>query len=146
MTPLVDVIFAQPWISHERGEGPGGQKRYSIWDVYPHADLITYPSTYEGFGNAFLEAICFRKPIFCDRYAIYRTEIEPCGVRAITMDGYLTDEVVEQVRRVLTDEDFREQLVETNYQVGCRFFSFEHVESELRSILNQPQVCQRFVR
>ena len=107
---------------------------------------MRYPSTYEGFGNAFLEAIYYRKPVFCNRYAIYRTDIEPCGVRAITMDGYLTDEVVEQVRRVLTDKDSREQLVESNYQVGCRFFSFERVESELLSILNQPQVCQCFVR
>ena len=52
--------------------GAGG---YSLWDVYPHADFITYPSLYEGFGNAFLEAIYFKKthagqPV-CDFYKGY---------------------------------------------------------------------------
>ena len=36
---------------------------YTLRDVYPHADFITYPSLYEGFGNAFLEAIYFKKPL-----------------------------------------------------------------------------------
>lgn len=31
--------------------------KYSLWDVYSYADFITYPSLYEGFGNAFLEAV-----------------------------------------------------------------------------------------
>ena len=30
-------------------------KIYSLWDAYIHADLVTYPSLYEGFGNALLE-------------------------------------------------------------------------------------------
>ena len=38
-----------------------GHKNYSIWDAYPHANLITYPSIYEGFGNALLESIYFRR-------------------------------------------------------------------------------------
>jgi hypothetical protein len=29
----------------------------TLWDVYPHSDFVTYPSLYEGFGNAFLEAV-----------------------------------------------------------------------------------------
>ena len=39
------------------------QKVYTLFDIYPHADLVTYPSYYEGFGNAFLEAVYFRKPV-----------------------------------------------------------------------------------
>jgi hypothetical protein len=40
-----------------------GQKVYTLWDLYPHAALVTYPSLYEGFGNAFLEAVYFRVPL-----------------------------------------------------------------------------------
>ena len=36
-----------------------GRKVYTLWDLYHHADFVTYPSTYEGFGNALLEAIYF---------------------------------------------------------------------------------------
>jgi hypothetical protein len=81
--------------------GPDGQKVYSAWDAYQQADLITYPSTYEGFGNAFLEAVYYQRPLLCNRYAIYRTDIEPCGFRVCLMEGFLTDDVVDEVRYVL---------------------------------------------
>ena len=43
-----------------------------------------YPSTYEGFGNAFLESVDYRKPGLCNLYAICRTEIEPLGFEEIS--------------------------------------------------------------
>ena len=122
-------------LAGERGISPDGQKHYAIWDVYPHADLIAYPSTYEGFGNAFLEAVYYRKPIFCNRYTIFRTDIEPYGFDCIVMDGYLTDDVVDRVRHVLTDEARRRTMVEHNYKQAERFFSFERVEQELALML-----------
>ena len=82
----VEVIFAAPWIADRRGTAPDGRRQYTVADAYRQADLISYPSTYEGFGNAFLEAIYHRKPIVCNKYAIYRTDIEPCGLWTI-FDG-----------------------------------------------------------
>lgn len=134
----VEIIFAEPWIASERGTAVDGRKQYTIWDAYHHADLITYPSTYEGFGNAFLEAIYYKKPILCNLYAIYRTEIEPLGFEEILIDGFLTDDVVEQVRRVLTDKAHRERMAEHNYRVAHQFFSYDRVETELRAILAKP--------
>jgi glycosyltransferase involved in cell wall biosynthesis len=137
----VEIIFAEQYISDQRGQAPDGSKQYAIWDVYPHADLVAYPSTFEGFGNAFLEAVYFRKPIFCNRYTIFRTDIEPCGFQAIVMEGFLTDEVVSQVRRVLADREFREEMVEQNYRAARKYYSYERVEQELRSILERPRPC-----
>ncbi len=131
----VDLIFAAPWIGAQRTTGHEGCSQYAIWDVYPQADLVAYPSTYEGFGNAFLEAIYYRKPIFCNRYSIFRTEIEPFGFRAIVMDGFLTEDVLNEVRRVLRDEEYRQEMVEHNYQLARQHFSFERLELGLRSIL-----------
>jgi len=48
-----------------------GKKIYTIGDIYQCADLVTYPSGYEGFGNAVLEAIYFKKPVVVNRYSIY---------------------------------------------------------------------------
>ena len=137
----VEVIFADQWVFHSRGTGPDGRKRYTVEDAYQHADFVTYPSTYEGFGNAFLEAIHYRKPILCNRYAIYRTDIEPCGFDVILMDGFLTDETVEQVRHVLTDEEYRRRMVDHNYEAASRFFSYRRVEDELLAILAKPTVA-----
>jgi glycosyltransferase involved in cell wall biosynthesis len=50
---------------------PDAPDRPSLWELYAHADFITYPSLYEGFGNAFLEAVYFKKPLLINRYAIF---------------------------------------------------------------------------
>jgi len=139
----VEVIFAQRWIGDCRGTAEDGRKCYSVWDAYREADLVTYPSTYEGFGNAFLEAIYHRKPIFCNRYAIYRTDIEPFGFQAAVMNGFVTDDVVAEVRRVLDDDDYRQSMVEHNFEVAATYFSYDRVESELRSILSEPRQTAR---
>jgi glycosyltransferase involved in cell wall biosynthesis len=135
----VELIFANQWICHRRRTAADGKKCYTIWDSYPHADLVAYPSTYEGFGNAFLEAIYYKKPIFCNRYAIYRTDIEPYGFKAVVMDGFITDDILEEVRRVLTDDDYRQEMVDHNYQIAKRHFSYVRLENELRAILSSPQ-------
>ena len=137
----VEVIFAEHWVAHERGTGPDGHRIYTVDDVYQQADIVTYPSTYEGFGNAFLEAVYFRKPILCNRYSIYQTDIEPCGFRTILMDGFLTDEVVEDVRRVVSDAGYREDMISHNFEVGRRFFSHARVETELHALLAKPRIA-----
>jgi glycosyltransferase involved in cell wall biosynthesis len=134
----VPVIFADSWISHQRVDGANGSKRYTIDDAYHQADLVTYPSTYEGFGNAFLEAVYFRKPILCNRYGIYRTDIEPCGFRVILMDQFLTEDVIAQARRVLSDTEYAREMAEHNYDVGRRFFSYRRVRDELQALLSGP--------
>jgi glycosyltransferase involved in cell wall biosynthesis len=141
----VDVISADAWISDQRGTAPDGRKLFTIHDVYPQADVVAYPSTYEGFGNAFLEAIYYKCPIVCNRYAIYRSDIEPCGVRPILFDGFPTDETVEEIHRVLEDPQYREEMVGHNYEVASRFFSYEVVEDELRLMMRRPQNIYRLL-
>ena len=137
----VKVIFAEPWISDKRGTSPEGRKQYTAWDAYQQSDFVAYPSSYEGFGNAFLEAIYYKKPLLCNRYGIYRTDIEPCGFQVVLMDGFLTDNVVNEVRRVLLDEESRRQMVDHNYETAAQFFSYHRVEQELRAILAKPTVA-----
>ena len=132
----VSVILAAPWIANERGTTPDGRHLYTVADAYRQADFVTYASTYEGFGNAFLESVYYQKPIMCNRYSIYRTDIEPCGFDTILMDGFLTSKVVDQVRLVLRDEDRRRRMVEQNYAVAKRFFSYDRADTELRAILS----------
>jgi len=38
--------------------------------LFQHVDFITYPSLYEGFGNAFLEAVYFSKPILINFFGV----------------------------------------------------------------------------
>ncbi len=139
----VKLVFAHRWISDRRGTTEDGQPIFTIQDVYPQADLVTYTSTYEGFGNAFLEAIYFKRPIVCNRYAVFRTDIEPCGFRTVLVDGFLTEETVRQTRQVLFDQVHRQSMVEHNYNVARHFFSYDVVDHELRSIFRRPHIACR---
>jgi glycosyltransferase involved in cell wall biosynthesis len=132
----VKAIFAADIIGEHRGTSADGRKIYSFRDVYPFADLVTYPSLLEGFGNGFLEAVYFRRPILVNNYTIYAVDIKPKGFRAIEFDGFITDETVEQVRKVLTDPSFVQQMVEQNYQLAKRFYSYSVLEHQLRALLH----------
>jgi glycosyltransferase involved in cell wall biosynthesis len=106
-----------------------------LWDLYPHVDFVTYPSLYEGFGNAFLEAIYFRVPILINRYSIFARDIEPKGFHLPLMDGYLTKQVVEEVRQLIEYPAFRAKTVEHNYDVARRFFSYPLLRRRLRTLI-----------
>jgi glycosyltransferase involved in cell wall biosynthesis len=131
----VDVRFVETRIGDSRGQTAEGRKIYTLWDIYPHAALVTYPSLYEGFGNAFLEAIYFRIPVLINRYAIFQRDIEPKGFRVAVMDGFLTREVVEEVRRLLTNPDYRREVVEHNYRVASRHYSYAELRRRLRMLI-----------
>ncbi|MHC4176649.1 MAG: glycosyltransferase [Planctomycetota bacterium] len=107
----------------------------SLEETYAQADLITYPSLYEGFGNALLEAFYFRKPVLVNRYSIFISDIEPKGFRVITMNGFLTRNVLEQVRKVIADEEYRQEMVDHNFELGMKFFSYSVLRRKLRSLI-----------
>ena len=131
----VPLYLIQNRLHDSRRFTSGGKKLYSLWDVYPHMDLITYPSLYEGFGNAFLEAVYFRKPLLVNRYEVYITDIEPKGFDVIAIDGFLTPRAVQEVRRVLQDADRRRAMVEKNYELARKHFSFQSLRRGLNILL-----------
>lgn len=119
-----------PWVE---GELPG--EKITLWDIYPHADLITYPSLYEGFGNAFLEAIYFRKPLVVNRYATFVRDIEPLGFDLLIMDGYVSRRLVGRIRAVLQSEERLRAMVEHNYGLAMRHFSYGVLRRRLNFLL-----------
>ena len=56
------------------------------------------------------------------------------------MDGFLSDDVVSRVRRVLDDSDERQRMVDQNYEIGARFFSYRRAADELRALLAKPRL------
>jgi glycosyltransferase involved in cell wall biosynthesis len=110
-------------------------RHLSLWDIYPHADFITYPSLYEGFGNAFLEAVYFKKPLLINRYAIFVKDIEPQGFDLVVMDGYLTRRNVRAVREILDAPDRRQQMVTHNYRIAARHYSYGILRERLGSLM-----------
>lgn len=131
----VDMRYIPARVGEERGVNDSGEKVYLLSDAYAHADFITYPSLYEGFGNALIEAFYYRKPVLVNRYSIFVSDIEPKGFKVITMNGYMTRDVVHKVRAVIEDQEFRDQMVEHNYELGKRFFSYAVLRRKLRALV-----------
>lgn len=132
----VDIRFIGNRISEVRQLDGEGRKLYTLWDLYPHADLVTYPSTYEGFGNALLEAIYFKKPIVINRYDIFVKDIEPKGFELAVIDGFITRELVKRVERLLFDAEHRESVLEHNYRIARKYYSYAILRRQLRTLLN----------
>ena len=134
----VDTIFVSDTINEKRGTTPDGRKIYTLEDIYPYADLVTYPSTFEGFGNAFLEAVYFRKPVVVNLYSIYMVDIKPKGFTAIELDGYVTDAAVRKTRQILEDPELRKKIVDQNYQIAKEFFSYSILRHRVKRFLEEP--------
>lgn len=131
----VDVRLIADRIAEVRQYDDEGRKIYTLWDLYPHCDLVTYPSTYEGFGNALLEAIYFKKPTLINRYSIFVQDIEPKGFRLAVMDGIVTQRVVNEVRRILDDEHYRNDMIDHNYRLAREYYSYTVLRRSLRMLM-----------
>jgi glycosyltransferase involved in cell wall biosynthesis len=131
----IDVRFIADRVGETRGLTDDGKKIYTLFDIYPHADLVTYPSHYEGFGNAFLEAVYFGKPVVVNTYAVYARDIDPLGFKTIAMSQLVTREIVEQTRAVLEDPAVRADWAVTNYRLALKYFSYSVARRKLAARL-----------
>ncbi len=127
-------------------------KKYSLWDVYPYADLVTYPSCEEGFGNQFLEAVFAKKPIATFQYPVFELDIKPKGFKFIDLgsqtklnpDTNLVEipdqklkSAAEKSIELLINKDKYQQLVNQNYQLGKKYFSYAHAEEIFNDLLTK---------
>lgn len=105
-------------------------------DVYAHGRACTYFSTYEGFGNAFVECVLAKKPIFVNNYKpVYMQDIGNKGFETVMIeDSHLTDEKVKQMADIIYDPQRCREIGEYNFQVGKKHFSYEVLEQKLNTL------------
>lgn len=117
----VDLRF-HPAHSQGEGEQLGSP---TLADAYAAADLVSYPSMIEGFGNALLEAVYYRRPLLVNRYPVYETDIAPTGVTFIELEhGQLTEEALRRCLTWIEDPCQWREAVERNFEIGRRHFSY----------------------
>ncbi len=144
----VEIVFANEYVDHLRGM-KNGHKVYSLWDTYVFSDIVTYPSIYEGWGNQFLEGVFAKKPMVVFEYGVYKEDIKDKGFKIISLgDKYTKDKkglvhvdediikhAAKECIRVLLDKEYREEMVETNFQLGKKYFSFESLRGYLETLI-----------
>lgn len=133
----VNLLIISDRVSEQRQLDAQGRKMYTLWDIYPHCDLVTFPSLYEGFGNALLEAVYFRKPVMLNRYTVFVEDIEPKGFKVATMNGMVTTNTLRQVEKFLSDKEYTREAVEHNYEVAKKHYSYEVLRQNFTHITTQ---------
>lgn len=105
-------------------------------DVYAHGTACTYFSTYEGFGNAFIEAVLAKKPIFVNNYKpVYMPDIGSKGFKTVILeDSMLTDEKVKAMAEVIYNPQLAREIGEYNFELGKKHFSYDVLEEKLSQL------------
>jgi glycosyltransferase involved in cell wall biosynthesis len=125
-----------------RREESDGEHLYSLWDCYVFADLVTYPSLFEGWGNQFLEAIRAKLPVVLFEYPVFRSDIAPLEFRCISLGSETkTDETglvmisestlrtaAQESVQLLTSPNRYQEIVEHNFELGRAHFSLSSLQ------------------
>jgi glycosyltransferase involved in cell wall biosynthesis len=122
----VDLRYAGALFAPERSDG-----RFALADAYHAADFVTYPSLYEGFGNALIETVLHRRAALVNRYPVYVADIASAGLRFVEIDGAVDDTAVQQVAALLDDPAAREAMADHNHAVGARAFGLPALRDAL---------------
>ncbi len=137
-----EIKFISSFISAQR-QSKNKEKIYSFWDAYVFADLITYPSFWEGWGNQFIEAIFARKPIVLYEYPVFKTDIKKEGYEFISFGDQNKKtnglyklpqknmkKAIDETMQWLKDKNLESKL-NKNFELGKKY----HDESILRDFL-----------
>ena len=140
-----DIDIISDRVASQRGTDGEGRKIFTNRDVLAHADLVTYLPLWEGFGNAFLEAVAARVPIVVSTYLVYKTDIKIMGFDSIEiLDRYdqfgrliIPDNVIDQIETLLGDSNARKKMVDRNFEIGKKHFGFQTLESMIRKLFSE---------
>ena len=105
-------------------------------DVYAHGRACTYFSTYEGFGNAFVETVLAKKPIFVNDYKpVYMQDIGSKGFETVMIeDSNLTTKSIQQMADIIYNPKRCLEIGEYNFNLGKKYFSYDVLEEKLNSL------------
>ena len=132
----VDLRYAADRFAPDH-EGRPLRPAHSLHDAYLAADLITYPSLYEGYGNALVEAIYYGKPLVVNRYSVYRSDIAPLGFDLIEIDGEITAETVRDVKRAVSDRAHQARIARRNFDIAREHLSYEVLQRRLARFIRK---------
>jgi phosphatidylinositol alpha-1,6-mannosyltransferase len=113
--------------------------REEVAACYASADLFALPSTGEGFGLVYLEAMAFSKAVVgvaCGG----TTDVVEDGVNGLLVPPHDAGALSHALGRLLSDEPLREQLGRRGAEIVRRKYEFGVFRGELESILNDSSL------
>ena len=132
------VSFAHHLFNNKGLKQSNGLINYSLSDAYAQARACTYFSTYEGFGNAFVEAVLSKTPIFVNNYEpVYWPDIGSKGFKVVMLENNeLTDKAVQDMLEIIFNDKLNKEIAEFNFELGKKLFSYDTLKDKLNELVN----------
>ena len=105
-----------------------GDQGVTIDDAYAACDLVAFPSTWEGFGNATVESAVHRKPLAIADYRVAR-ELRAFGFR------WFDHEDVAAIAAFLAEPD--EELLDHNAAIARRHFDLAELPADVATLIQR---------
>jgi phosphatidylinositol alpha-1,6-mannosyltransferase len=102
--------------------------------LYTHADVFALPSSGEGFGFVFLEAMALGKAVVGGAHGGITDLIED-GVTGFLVDQHDSVRLIDVLRRLLLDEPLRREMGRRARESVLGHYRFEDFQSALQEIL-----------
>ena len=119
---------------------------FSVRDLLAEADLSSFLTTYdyEGFGNPPGEAMAMGVPFMATTYELYEEVYGSKGAigpllpidRASSAADPIPEFFLTWVMRVLTSEEYRDEITRRNLEVCRRFFSLDALRRQLSELFH----------
>jgi len=115
-----------------------GLDHKELRDQYWDADVISFPSTYEGFGMPILEGQASGRPVLTSDLEPMRSVAGEAG--ALLVNPESIDSIREGFLRLLGDDLLRARLVNAGLE-NCRRFTLEAVAARYMAVYRDIGVC-----
>lgn len=103
--------------------------------IYKGAEVLCYPSIFEGFGIPILEAMCVGTPVLTSTGSCFA---ETGGEAALYANPLDIEEIGAQLNRILTNNHLRQEMVAKG-TVQANRFTDEQVAKNLIRVLQEPK-------
>lgn len=115
----------------------GSQPHNRLVQFYHGADVCVFPSLYESFGMAALEAMACGRPVVASRVPGFANIIED-GDSGLLVDAGRADELAGEIVRILKDRRFGAKLGENAVRAAHRF-DWENITGEIKKAYQNTQ-------
>jgi phosphatidylinositol alpha-1,6-mannosyltransferase len=113
-----------------------GLSREEVAACYARSDIFALPSTGEGFGMVFLEAMAFGKPVVAAASG-GSTDLIQDGANGLLVPPHDVEQLAHALERLLKDESLRSRLGRCGAETVRRQYRFEIFEANLERILEE---------
>jgi len=99
-------------------------------ELYKNAMAFVFPSLYEGFGIPVLEAFSAGCPVICSNTSSFP---EIAGDAAFFFDPYNMDSIRDSVKRVISDNNLRNEMINKGYE-RIKDFSWQETANRTKKL------------